>query len=273
MDAPDGLPPGVPPELAAALAGSTVHPVDDGRARAEVWRVEHPDRGRRYLKRTAPADAADPWEGGTAVEAERLRWLAGRVAVPSVVAHATATDGSGWLLTEALGGADATDPVHHGAPERLVTALAQGLRRFHEALSIDACPFDTRLDVRLAAARQRIAAGRVDADDFDPLHRGQTPDDLLAVIEALRPPGDEDLVVVHGDYSFPNVILDRGEVIGYVDLGRCGVADRYLDLAVAATSIARNLGGHAVGPFFEAYGIEWPDVVKLELYVLLDELF
>lgn len=262
-----------PPEpIAAAVSGATLAAVADGRARAAVWRVERDGVVVAYLKRTAPDDEADPWAGGATAEAGRLAWLSGRAPVAEVLVRHVDDAGAGWLLTAALPGSDATDLVHHGDPERLVAALARGLRRWHDELPVDACPFDTRLDVRLAGARQRIAAGRVDADDFEPLHRGRSPEELLAIIESLRP-DDEDLVVVHGDPCLPNVLLHRGAVIGWVDVGRSGVADRHLDLAVAARSIARNLGGHAVGPFFDAYGVEWPDVRRIELYTLLDELF
>jgi aminoglycoside 3'-phosphotransferase-2 len=264
--------PDLPAPIAAAVAGAALGPIDPGRARAEVWRVERDGRVDAVVKRTAPADEADPWAGGAVAEAERLRWLAGRAAVPEVRAVHVDADGAGWLLTGALPGTDATDVAHHGDVERLVAAVGRGLRRFHDEVPVAACPFDTRLEVRLAAARARIAAGRVDPDDFEPLHRGRRPEDLVELVESLHR-DDEDLVVVHGDPSLPNVVLGHGEVVGWVDVGRSGVADRYLDLAIVARSVARNVGASAVGPLFDAYGVDWPDVRRIECYTLLDELF
>ena len=46
-------------------------------------------------------------------------------------------------------------------------------------------------------------------------------------------PPSEDLVVCHGDYCFPNVLLDdAGAITGFLDLGELAVADRWWDVAV-----------------------------------------
>lgn len=60
---------------------------------------------------------------------------------------------------------------------------------------------------------------------------------------------------------------------GFIDLGRCGVVDRYGDLAQAIRSVRRKLGERRVRPFFAAYGIGELDEAKLRYYQLLDERF
>lgn len=80
-------------------------------------------------------------------------------------------------------------------------------------------------------------------------------------------------MLTHGDYCFPNVVIKDWALSGFIDLGRCGVADRYHDLAQAARSVRRNLSERWVAPFFAAYGIGAPDEAKLRYYQLLDELF
>jgi aminoglycoside phosphotransferase len=84
----------------------------------------------------------------------------------------------------------------------------------------------------------------IDADDFDEERAGRSPASLLDELHATRPP-DEELVLIHGDYCFPNVVIKGWALSGFIDLGRCGVADRYHDLAQAARSVRRNLGGRA----------------------------
>jgi kanamycin kinase len=80
-------------------------------------------------------------------------------------------------------------------------------------------------------------------------------------------------VLIHGDYCFPNVVVKDWSLSGFIDLGRCGVADRYHDLAQVARSVRRNLGERWVAPFLAAYGMDEPDGAKLRYYQLLDELF
>lgn len=76
------------------------------------------------------------------------------------------------------------------------------------------------------------------------------------------------LVVCHGDYCLPNILLDEGRVVGYVDLGELGVADRWWDLAVASWSITWNLGPGLEGLFYDAYGVE-PEPDRIRFYRLL----
>ena len=87
-----------------------------------------------------------------------------------------------------------------------------------------------------------------------------------------RAPDREDLVVCHGDYCFPNVLLDdAGFVTGYIDVGELAVADRWCDLAVAAWSVTWNAGPGWEELFFESYGVE-PDPDRIRCYRLLYDL-
>jgi aminoglycoside 3'-phosphotransferase-2 len=236
--------------------GLPMERVTVGRSIAHVWRVGD----QFYLKTASRGDEL-------AAEMARLNWLAGRAPVPKVIAFergATET----YLLTGALKGVAAHEAA---SPGNCVDAVAAGLRRLHR-LDIAACPFDARLAVTIELARGNALAGRVDESDFDPSRAGRGALELLADVEATRP-ADEDLVVTHGDYCLPNVILSAGGgVAGFVDLGRAGVADRYQDLALAARSIAYNFGDAHVAAFFAAYGID-PDPRRIAFYQLLDEFF
>jgi aminoglycoside phosphotransferase len=161
--------------------------------------------------------------------------------------------------------------VHHVEVEALIRSFAQALRRLHE-LPIDGCPFDRRVDHELPRAGARVDAGAVDAAALSPAYRRYAPARLHELLVQSRPAGDEDLVVVHGSYGLNAIHLEHGAVTGYVDLARAGIADRYVDLAIAARELARTISPEALGPFFVEYGIDYPDLRKIDFYVLLDEL-
>lgn len=202
-------------------------------------------------------------------EADRIRWAEACLSVPEVLEQGS--DGQlDWLLTDGLIGADATNSAWSVDPERLVTVLAAGLRRFHEDL-VGACPFDFRLDHSLAHARRRVTTGLVLPDrDFREEFAHLSADAALSVLERSRP-SDESVVVCHGDYCLPNVIIRDWAATGFVDLGELGTADRWWDLAVATWSVTWNLGPGFEDLFLSSYGVE-RDEERMQFYRLLYDL-
>ncbi len=113
-----------------------------------------------------------------------------------------------------------------GSPIRCTAARAigEGLRRLHDALPVDECPFGKTV----LGARARAPADR--------------------------------LVVCHGDACAPTrCIGDDGTCSGHVDLGDLGVADRWADLAVATLSLDWNFPTEGAGrarKLLDAYGVD-----------------
>lgn len=186
-------------------------------------------------------------------EAVRLRWAQEYLPVPRLIEYGSDGDYD-WLLTEGLAGVDATHPVDD--PRALVIALAEGMRAFHAAVAPPECPFDFSAATAVEHVRGRLAAGLIDpARDFHTEHAGMSAQQAVQRFVALTPAA-EDLVVCHGDFSLPNVMLQGGKVTGYLDLDYLGVADRWLDLAACAWSCDFNLGP-GYGPLLlEAYGVQ-----------------
>ncbi|KQN82047.1 aminoglycoside phosphotransferase [Sphingomonas sp. Leaf67] len=257
----------VPPAFTADVAGCRWARDRVGESGATIYRV----RGRagapeRFLKHGTGTVADDIVD-----EMVRLRWLTGRIAVPALVRCEVTTD-TAWLLTTALPGRTAWQ-ILDAEPERgdeVVDALAEFLRSLH-AIPISDCPFDSGHGVRLAAAQARIEAGLIDEDDFDDARQGWSAGQVWEAMGQLLPLSP-DAVVTHGDFSLDNVLIDGWRVVGCIDLGRVGVADRYQDLAIL---------GHCLDEFdagltrrmFERYGVAQPDQRKVDFHLLLDELF
>ena len=204
-------------------------------------------------------------------EMTRLRWLAGRIAVPKVT-HFLANDGEAWLVTTALAGqtAYALMEAEPASRDTVVDGLARFLRQLH-AIDVHSCPFVSDHLRRLPLARLRVERGLVDEDDFDEVRAGWSAAQVLGALEALLP-FTPDPVVTHGDFSLDNLLLHEGEVVGCIDTGRVGIADRYQDLAIIWNCL-EEFGEPLQQRFLAAYGEERPDPVKLQFHLLLDELF
>jgi aminoglycoside phosphotransferase len=256
-----------PPALLSLLNGATLVEIHEGWSGAGMLRVERAGFITHYLKIAPRASELDLQR-----ELAVMLWLQKRLPVPEVVYYAEHGE-TQFLLTTALPGLVV---YHEGLRDRLADVIrlyAEGLRLIHR-LPIESCPFDARLDVKIAAAHRRLIAQAVDEGDFDSERQGRTAESVYTKLLATRP-DDEDLVFTHGDYCTPNVLIDpqHMRVSGFIDWGRAGIADRYQDLALAARSIEYNFGAEWVQPFFDAYGITEIDQAKVAFYKLLDEFF
>jgi len=232
-----------------------------------VYRLHRkPDAPDLFLKQGQDAGADDLTE-----EMGKLRWFGRHAPVPRIEQF-VATPGEAWLLTQALPGATAYDALAARPDDRgaIVEALAIFLRRLH-AIPASSCPFNAAPAHRLALARDRIDAGLVDEEDFDEERGGWTAEQVWDAANSLLP-FEPDLVVTHGDYSLDNILVSDGKVVGCIDLGRAGLADRYQDLAILWNGLG-EFGEDSRDRFLTCYGTPVPDRRRLQFHLLMDELF
>ena len=225
----------VPGRVRALARGAAVSPVWVNGIGGVTFRA---DDG-RYIK-VGPLHR----ETSMSAEAERLRWAAPYTAVPDVLEVGDDGDEE-WLVTRAVPGLSAVDPLWIAEPEVAVRAMGAGLRALHDALPVADCPFDWSVRTRIGNAAARG----------------------IHVPGALRsPPPIDALVVCHGDACAPNTLLDaEGRPLAHVDLGALGIADRWADIAVAAMSTTWNYGPGWEHALIDAYGIA-PDEPRMAYY-------
>lgn len=247
------------------LKGASIERQSIGESGADVFRIGRGTRADLFLK-SEPISAL----GELPDEIARLRWL-NQLGLPGPSVLDTAAENNRqWLLMSALPGRDLASATDL-APDQVIGIMATALRALHQ-VPIAECPFDHRLEARMAAAKDRVNAGLVDETDFDENRQGRTATDLLDELFSSMPLSTPDLVVTHGDACLPNFMADADHFTGFIDCGRLGISDRFQDLALAARSIDRNLGPDWVAPFFREYGVV-PDQRRLAFYCLLDEFF
>lgn len=203
-------------------------------------------------------------------EKEKLEWLQGKLSVPEVLYHDTDEVNEYLLITE-IKGINASDKSNKANLSLLIEQLALGLKTIH-SLSIESCPFNQNLDIKIEEARIRVENGHVDEEDFDEVRKGFKSRELFDELISKKPI-NEDLVFTHGDYCLPNIIIDGGKVSGFIDWGRAGVSDRYQDLALVIRSIYYNFGKEYIPFFLKEYGVKEFDESKIFYYQLMDEFF
>lgn len=189
-------------------------------------------------------------------EADRLLWAASFTPVPRVLDAGRDAQGS-WLLTAAVevGGTVATsaiDPRWRDLAERSAIAIGIGLRRFHDRLPTDTCPFVRTAETRVAALTAAPTA---------PLGTVERATTALGT-----PPQVDRAVVCHGDATVPNTLLDQvGRFVAHVDVGDLGVGDRWSDIAVTTRSVTRRYGPGLEPLVLAAYGVA-PDHERTTYY-------
>lgn len=111
--------------------------------------------------------------------------------------------GAGWMLTAELRGRDASEPWASHERGPVLDAFADAMLALR-ALDVTSCPFPTRY-----------------------------PEHALST----------GLVVTHGDFCCPNVLIDPGSLTftGVLDVGWLGVGDPYIDVATTVMTLGGEL--------------------------------
>lgn len=195
-------------------------------------------------------------------EAAVLQWLSGKVKVPEVILTAQ-DEQQEYMITRAVPGVRLA--------ERLSVALFEEALRQMQSIAITDCPFDATAAVRLRELAFLVSQGLIDEDyDFDAWPGLDTPQDLLARLHATMP--QEDLVFSHGDLGDSNILVTDKDELYFIDLGRGGKADRWLDIAFIHRNLREDLSTKAATEFLK--NLDRPDSPsKRQFFEQLDELF
>lgn len=264
-------------DAAAAVTGADWEPVPHGADR--VWRLRWDDgRADRFVKLAA---GPPPRRADLIAEGERTAWVRDRAVDAGLpVARVIAADPGdptddtrpAALVTEALEGVPELAWLFDGPAA--VRLLGETLRRVHD-LPIADCPFDAGPAALIARARARLASGLVDPGGFPLSFRGDDPAALLDKVAAMAPnePTGDDRVLVHGHWTVTNLLFEPASAActGVLAWSRSGVGDRHLDLGMATQTVLQHFGPDVVPLLFEAYGLDQPELLRLDFYPLLDQ--
>lgn len=246
----------LPDAIQAVTQNTTMLPITVGMSGDAVYKIE--------------ADAQYYLKIGHSLQAEyeRLQWLQNKLPVPEVV-HYEIHGGKHYLLTSAIEGVMLFRTKF--AIERCIDIMAEGARLWHSIDKKD-CPFDFTLQKQIEAARHKLDNHQLKSEDFHSQFYGKSAQELFVdLLNAIPEDADNDLVLTHGDYCLPNILVNhQGDITGFVDVGEVGISDRHLDLTLGSRSIQYNFGSKWITHFYNAYGIE-RDPAKYHFYSILNE--
>lgn len=89
--------------------------------------------------------------------------------------------------------------------------------------------------IRLKIAEYRVENNLCDIADAEPETHGKNgfanPQKLLKWLIDNKPK-ENNICLSHGDFCLPNIFAVNDKVSGFIDLGKCGLTDKYQDLAL-----------------------------------------
>lgn len=260
----EDLPSWLPAKWRRDLGEFRFESVAHGMSEAQLFRLRGRSADQLFLKIAPPGGLAD-----FRSETERTRWLFGKgIRVPQMLEIFDDGRRGAALMTVVPG----SHPHEANQPTAdVVASLARGLRQLH-AVAIGDCPFDESVAVRLARARETIVQGGIDGAHFADRNRGRSPQAIYEQLVA-NPLQAEDIVLVHGDAKFANMLIDANGNVGFIDCGHAGRGDRYLDLEAVTSDVDEHFGAAWNEKFARGYGEAEFDAAKLRFFSDLYELF
>jgi len=197
-------------------------------------------------------------------EQEITRWLQDKLNVPSILDFGE-EQGREFMIMSEIRGAHIDN--FEDKPDEYVAHLVNGIKLV-QSVNISDCAFDSTLNVRLTELKWLIDNNMASLDDWEDTTTFTDPNELYQWLCDNKP--TEDLVFSHGDIT-ANFFVSGTDYFFY-DMGRAGIADRWVDIAFCVSNIREFEDKKYEDRFFELLNIK-PDYKKIEYFILLDEMF
>ncbi len=199
-----------------------------------------------------------------------LIWLNGKLHVPQCVCFCN--DGiNEYLLTSSMEGGMSCSDKYLAIPEKTVALLAKAIKQLQSVEILD-FPFRGDLTYKLGLAEYNVKNNLlVDSPSSKIGKELKSYEKILEYLIKNRP--TEQLVFSHGDTSLPNIFFENDKVSGFIDVGECGVADKWFDIAICYKSIIRNFPGRGdlLELFLKELGEQYSN--KIDYYIALMDLY
>ena len=212
-------------------------------------------------------------------EIKIMKWIENNKYFPKLIINEIFKKKS-YLIMTRIKGKMACDEIYMNNGDILIKALVDGLK-FLWNFNITNCPFIQTVDDKIKQIEIKINKGLININninlDFFFEEKFENVKELFNWLINHRT--KEEFVLSHGDYCLPNIFIENNIFSGFVDIGKLGIADKWLDLAICYRSLKYNIEGKYNG---KKYNIDpnllfikldiKPNWDKIKFYILLDEL-
>lgn len=156
--------------------------------------------------------------------------------------------------------------------QELLAIYKETLNQLNAVAIID-CPFISSIDHRLKESKFFIdnqLLDEIDQDDFEAELWGDHKTYISLWNELNETRVEERLVFSHGDITDSNIFIDKSGEIYFLDLGRAGLADEFVDISFVERCLREDVSEETAKIFLKHLKNDMPD--KRNYFLKLDEL-
>lgn len=248
-------------KVKAFIANAKLEEISIGCSDSQVFKIEK--LGKIYfIKISSKANLTS--------EYEKLKWLDGKLNVPKIVLY-DYTDDTEYLITESVGGEMVCSEYYLNNPQIGIKVIAEAFKQINK-VNIENCPFNVSIDYKLSLVENNVKNNLIHLEDLkeETLKKFGSLENIINFLKDNK--FDDEYCFSHGDTSLPNIFALGNEFTGFIDVGECGIADKWFDLAICEKSIRRNYGERYIPKFYEELNII-PERDKIDYYLLMMELY
>ena len=243
------------------IGSAKVTEITIGCSDSKVYKIEKEDNT-YYLKVAT--------KGLLTREYNALNWLQGKLEVPKIVLYDDTTEKE-YLITESISGEMVCSDNMINNPDKALDIIVEAFNTLYK-VDIANCPFNVGIDYKLNIIENNVKNDLIDYNDLKD-NTKEKFDSLEEIVKYLKDNKfKEELCFSHGDTSLPNIFANDNHFSGFIDVGECGIADKWFDLAICEKSIIRNYGQEYVKKFYEKLNIK-EDRFKIDYYLLMMKLY
>ena len=227
-----------------------------GHSNTNVYEVKLKNNTNAILKVQKLSNRNDLYD-----EYERIKWLQGKCNVPKIYYY-NELDGIKYLLMQKING------VPSYKLDNCFFKVGEYLKNIH-SIDIKDCYFNQNsVEVLLKKVLNNIDTI---IEQVQEIYSNMNKEELISFIKNNVP---NDRVLVHGDYSLPNILITENGEIGVIDLGDLSISTKYFDFYYLRKSMIRNKKKDYFEELLKGYGIEeldenymkWVEIVDMVLF-------